>query len=232
MFYFKCTYRLKSEWQRNIPAHPQSDSSHCTNVSSFPVSNLLSPTHPRRPGRNGGPIGSQEGLCFEGVWGKSAQSASTSAARRMPLKQLNQTHSLTHFTTAGFQREELTGSDTILSQTALWEQTWPTVTRQHRNNPQDTVSMNPQTWAKTQKSPLKHFHRCTRHNNGRKPFWNGCRTLSFSGWWITDEWGKKKDKTHDVHVEGSGPVLSSVLEMCQSGWLVIWQQTSQLVRFN
>lgn len=49
MFYFECTYRSKSEWQRNIPAHPQSDSSHCTKffISCFKPSKPNPPTQTR-----------------------------------------------------------------------------------------------------------------------------------------------------------------------------------------
>lgn len=158
MFYFECTYRSKSEWQRNIPAHPQSDSSHCTKffISCFKPSKPNPPTQTRaalRANQNAGGFVFWRGVreicpvCFD-------QCCQTHATETIKPN----THTLTHFTTAGFQREELTGSDTILSQTALWEQTWPTVTHQHRNNPEDTVSINPQTWVKTQKSPLKHLH--------------------------------------------------------------------------
>lgn len=207
MFYFECTYRRKSKWLRNIPAHPQSDSSHCTNVSSFPASNRLSPTHPRRPGRHEGQSQRRRFVFWRGVWESFDQCCQTHATETIKPN----TH--TQFTTAGFQREgNKQGINRIWhdsSSESKRDPQWPI-----RNSPEDTASVNPQTWVKTQKSPLKHFHSYTRHDNGRTPVWNA----RLVGLWAPgadglqrNDWGKPNDKMHDIHEEGPGPVLCRVL---------------------
>ncbi len=169
-FYFKSSYRLKSEWQRNIP---QSDSLLIAQTFlHFLFQTLLAPPSHTDPTANQsegqsprGPIRAQEAgfqrgvreirpVCFDRCCTINTNSLTPQPQRGKP---------------------------------AANEESWPSVTQ---NNPEEMLSIHP----RMQKSPLKHFHSYTRHNNGRKPSFYQ-RTGSFRNWWM-NEWGKK---THDVH---------------------------------
>lgn len=158
LLYFECAYRVESEWQRSIP---QSG----TSASSFPVSNLVSPTHPHRPSSQSerGPVRTRANQSAGGWFSEGCEGNLPRLFR--PVTRLTQTHTHTLHNHRKENQQDLT-----------------------RNNSKDTLSIHPQT----QKSPIKHFHSYTRHNNGRKPgFYQ--RTLSFRGWWVR--------KTRDVHTE-------------------------------